>query len=52
MRLLSDVSRHSDIDPLGDCDRIIDLDAEVSNGAFVLRISERKRGRLRIPVRQ
>lgn len=30
----------SDINLLGDLDRVIDLDAEVSNGAFDLRMSE------------
>ena len=31
-----------DIDFLGDFDRIIDLDAEIANGAFDLRMSKQK----------
>jgi hypothetical protein len=41
--LLLDVSRQrSDLDLLGDLDRVIDLDAEIPNGAFDLPMPEQK----------
>ena len=42
VRYLSYLDDFSDIDFLGDLDRIIDLDAEISNGALDLRMSEQK----------
>ena len=42
VRYLKYSDKFSDIDFLGDLDRIIDLDAEISNGALDLRMSEQK----------
>ena len=42
VRYLRYLDEFSDIDFLGDLDRIIDLDAEISNGALDLRMSEQK----------
>ena len=40
--LLGISRQRSDIDPLRDLDGVIDLDAEVANGALDLRMSEQK----------
>jgi len=43
MDALREASRHSELDLLRQCQRIVDLDPEIANRAYNLRMSERTR---------